>query len=235
MSHPIELEASLGTTFSDKSLLQRALTHRSYLNENPDSPLEDNERLEYLGDAILDFITAEYLYHRFPEMDEGQLTSIRAALVREETLADFASLLNLGAYLQLGKGEEAAGGRKRSPILCAGFEALVGALWLDQGLEASRAFIHRLIEPAVEKILREELDKDPKSQLQELTQGRWQLTPRYRTVAERGPDHAKVFTVEVVVGGDILGRGEGRSKQLAEQEAARAALQRCKQSERRVF
>jgi ribonuclease-3 len=229
MSNPNDLEANLGISFSDKSLLHRALTHRSYLNENPDNPLEDNERLEYLGDAVLDFITAEHLYHRFPEMDEGQLTSMRAALVREETLAYFASLLNLGPYLKLGKGEEAAGGRQRSPILCAAFEALVGALWLDQGLEATRAFIHPLIEPTVEQILREQLDKDPKSQLQELTQGRWQLTPRYRTVAERGPDHAKVFTVEVVVGGDVLGRGEGRSKQLAEQEAARAALQRWNQ------
>ncbi len=229
MPNSSELEANLSITFFDKSLLQRALTHRSYLNENPDSPLEDNERLEYLGDAVLDFITAEHLYHRFPEMDEGQLTSIRAALVREETLARFADSLYLGVYLQLGKGEEAAGGRERSPILCAAFEALIGALWLDQGLEPTKAFLRPLIEPAVEQILREELDKDPKSRLQELTQGQWQLTPRYRTVGERGPDHAKVFTVEVVVGGDVLGRGEGRSKQLAEQEAARTALQHWSQ------
>ncbi|MFQ6058358.1 MAG: ribonuclease III [Anaerolineae bacterium] len=226
MSNLSELEQTLGITFTDKSLLQRALIHRSYLNENPDLPLTDNERLEFLGDALLDFVSAEYLYHRFPEMREGQLTSLRAALVKEETLADFARTLNLCQYLFLGRGEEASGGRERSPLLCAAFEALAGAIFLDQGLEAAIAFLLRFMEPAVERIMRERLDRDAKSMLQELSQGQWQLTPVYRTVAEHGPDHAKEFTVEVLIGDQVYGRGVGRSKQAAEREAARAALER---------
>ncbi|HID87365.1 MAG TPA: ribonuclease III [Anaerolineae bacterium] len=220
-----ELEQTLKITFADKSLLHHALIHRSYLNENPDLPLTDNERLEFLGDALLDFVSAEYLYHRFPEMREGQMTSLRAALVREETLADFARALRLGQHLFLGHGEEASGGRERSPILCAAFEALAGAIFLDQGLEAARKFLLGFIEPAVARILQERLDRDPKSLLQELSQGRWQLTPVYRTVAERGPDHAKEFTVEVLIGEEVYGRGVGRSKKAAEEEAARAALE----------
>ncbi|MBC8262746.1 MAG: ribonuclease 3, partial [Anaerolineales bacterium] len=136
MSNLLQLEKTLGITFNDKSLLQRALTHRSYINENPDHPLSDNERLEFLGDAVLDFLTAKYLYNRFPEMAEGQLTSLRAALVKRETLAHFATVLNLGPYLLLSRGEAESGGRKRQALLCATFEALVGAILLDQGLQA---------------------------------------------------------------------------------------------------
>lgn len=224
MSNLSDLEKTLGFTFTDKSLLQRALTHRSYLNENPDLPLTDNERLEFLGDAVLDFLTAEHLYHRFPEMQEGELTNLRSALVREETLARFALDLNLGDYLYLGRGEEAAGGRHREPILCATFEALVGAITLDQDLEVTKEFLSRLMEAEIERILREELTKDPKSLLQELSQGRWQLTPVYRTIAEAGPDHAKEFIVEVLIGEEVFGRGVGPSKQAAEQEAAKRAL-----------
>jgi ribonuclease-3 len=225
MSNLSELERTLGITFADKSLLHRALIHRSYLNENPDLPLTDNERLEFLGDALLDFVSAEYLYQRFPEMQEGQMTSLRAALVREESLADFARALDLGQHLFLGHGEEASGGGERSPILCAAFESLAGAIFLDRGLDAARHFILRFIEPALGRILQERLDRDAKSLLQELSQGRWQLTPLYQTVAERGPDHAKEFTVEVLIGDQIYGRGVGRSKQAAEREAARAALE----------
>jgi len=226
MSNLPELEKTLGITFTDKSLLQRALTHRSYLNENPDYPLSDNERLEFLGDAVLDFLTAKYLYNRFPEMAEGQLTSLRAALVKRETLAQFAGALNLGQYLLLSRGEEESGGRKREATLCAAFEALTGAVLLDQGLQAAEDFALRCIEPEVKRILEEERYKDAKSTLQELTQGQLQLTPVYRTVAERGPDHAKEFTVEVLVGDEVCGRGIGPSKQVAEQEAAKVALQR---------
>lgn len=225
MSDLSELEQTLGITFADKSLLHRALIHRSYLNENPDLPLTDNERLEFLGDALLDFVSAEYLYDRFPEMQEGQMTSLRAALVREESLADFARALKLGQYLFLGHGEEASGGRGRSPILCAAFEALAGAIFLDQGLEVTKDFILRFIKPALGRILQERLDKDAKSLLQELSQGRWQLTPIYRTVAEHGPDHAKEFTVKVLIGGKVYGQGVGRSKQAAEQDAAHVALE----------
>jgi ribonuclease-3 len=228
MSNLSQLEKTLGITFNDKSLLQRALTHRSYLNENPDYPLSDNERLEFLGDAVLDFLTAKYLYQRFPEMSEGDLTSLRAALVKRETLARFALTWNLGEYLLLSRGEAESGGRERQAILCAAFEALIGAILLDQGLQAAEDFILRCIEPEVGHILDEELYKDAKSTLQELSQGQLQLTPVYRTVGERGPDHAKEFTVEVLIGEEVYGRGIGPSKQVAEQEAAKAALQKIR-------
>ena len=222
------VENSLGVSFADKTLLQRALTHRSYLNENPDVPWEDNERLEFLGDAILDFVIGEYLYHRFPEMREGGLTSLRAALVRTETLASFAKRLGLGRHILMGRGEADSGGRERPAILCAAFEAVVGALYLDQGLAAVQEFVQRLTEPELNRILEEKLVKDAKSQLQELSQGRLRLTPVYRTVAERGPDHAKEFTVEVLIGDEVYGRGVGRSKHAAEEEAAKEALARLR-------
>jgi ribonuclease-3 len=222
-------EASLGLTFRDKTLLQRALTHRSYINENASFPLEDNERLEFLGDAVLDFITAEHLYHRFPEMSEGQLTSLRAALVRTETLADFASEIGLGELMFLGRGEEENGGRARPAVLCDCYEALIGALYLDQGLEATRAFVVRVIRSAIPQILEGETDKDAKSMLQELSQKYRKITPAYRTVGERGPDHAKEFTVAAVIGKEAYGLGAGHSKQVAAQAAARAALARLEQ------
>lgn len=219
-----ELEGRLGFSFHNRLLLVQALTHRSYLNENPEAPQSDNERLEFLGDAFLDFVAARYLYERYPELREGELTMLRAALVRSTTLARFARELDLGRYLLLGRGEAASGGRERLPLLCAAFEALVGAILLDQGLEVAEAFVLRFMEPAVTRMAANQLDKDAKSELQELSQGRWQLTPVYRTVAERGPDHAKEFTVEVLIGNRVFGRGTGRNKQSAAQQAAREAL-----------
>ena len=218
------LEKKLGVVFRDKSLLQRALTHRSYLNEHPEFPFEDNERLEFLGDAVLDFVTGEYLYHRFPEQREGSLTSLRSVLVRRNTLADFARQLDLGHHLMMGHGESETGGRNRAATLCATFEAVVGALYLDQGVESVQTLIEPLVVPQITRTLRERLDKDPKSRLQELAQGRMHQTPRYRTVSESGPDHAKEFTVEATIGGKAVGEGKGHSKQEAAQEAARAAL-----------
>lgn len=220
----LEAEAALQLTFSNKALLQRALTHRSYLNENPDYPLEDNERLEFLGDAILDFITGEYLYHRFPEIAEGRLTNLRSALVRTERLAEYATDLNLGEYLFLGHGEEESGGRTRSAILCDAFEALIGSLYLDQGIEVTREFVYKMIEPALQEILASDAEKDAKSQLQEVAQSHCQLTPTYRTIKEQGPDHAKEFTVEAVIGEKAYGTGKGNSKQNAAQVAAQEAL-----------
>jgi len=217
-------ERILGLNFGDKTLLLRALTHRSYINESPDFILEDNERLEFLGDAVLDFVTAEYLYHRFPEMREGELTSLRAALVRTESLANLARKINLGRCLYLGHGEETGGGRRRAAVLCGAFEALTGALYLDQGLSAVLVFIEPLFEPEIERILAENLDKDPKSLLQELSQAELEITPRYRTVNESGPDHAKEFVVEAVIGNRAYGRGVGRSKQAAARAAASDAL-----------
>jgi ribonuclease-3 len=222
-------EKILNLNFEDKTLLLRALTHRSYLNESPDFILEDNERLEFLGDAILDFLTAEYLYHRFPEMREGELTSLRAALVRTEALARLARKIDLGRCLYLGHGEEAGGGRQRPAVLCGAFEALVGALYLDQGLTAIDTFIKPLFEPEIERILADDLDKDPKSLLQELSQAELEITPRYRTAGESGPDHAKEFVVEAMIGGRTYGQGVGRSKQAAARAAAQDALDKLRQ------
>ena len=222
-------EKHTGLCFSDKTLLQRALTHRSFLNESPVFPLADNERLEFLGDAVLDFLVAELLYHRFPEQREGPLTNMRAALVRRDTLARFARQIDLGRFLFMGRGEEESGGRERPGTLCAAFEALIGALYLDQGLERVKAFIYPFIEPELDRVLHEALTKDAKSRLQEWSQAHLQATPYYRTVDERGPDHAKEFTVQVVINGVVYGEGEGQSKQLAAQAAAEDALKRLGQ------
>jgi ribonuclease-3 len=226
MTNIEEVEKQLGIVFRDKSLLQRAMTHRSYLNEHPEFPFEDNERLEFLGDAVLDFVTGEYLYHRFPEQREGSLTSLRSVLVRRTTLAEFARRWDLGRHLMMGHGEAETGGRNRAATLCAAFEAVIGALYLDQGLDSVLQAIEPLVIPQITRTLKERLDKDPKSSLQEIAQGRLHKTPRYRTVAESGPDHAKEFTVEATIGGDVYGSGKGHNKQEAAQEAARAALER---------
>ncbi len=218
------LQETMGVRFQRPSLLEEALVHRSYLNENPHSPLFSNERLEFLGDAILGFVAGELLFDRFPELTEGDLTRLRATLVRRETLAGFAASLRLGRYLHLSRGEEESGGRERSTILCAAFEALVGALYLDQGMAATKSFLAKFLEPKMEHILRCGLDRNPKSLLQELSQGELQLAPSYRTIGEEGPDHAKEFTVEVLIGAELYGRGKGHSKQAAEEAAAREAL-----------
>ncbi|MEM7118450.1 MAG: ribonuclease III [Chloroflexota bacterium] len=222
-----EVEKALNVAFRDYSLLSRALTHRSYLNENPESSLEDNERLEFLGDAVLDFVVGAYLYHRFPEMDEGYLTTLRAALVRAETLAQFAQQFELGNFLRLGYGEAENGGRERIPILCATFEAVVGAIYLDQGLPIVQPFIEELATPALDKIIASASHKDAKSEFQMWAQAQFSITPRYEVIGSKGPDHAKIFTVQVVVGDKIWGEGTGRSKQLAAQSAATQALARA--------
>ncbi len=215
----------LGVTFRDNSLLQRALTHRSYLNEHPDENLEDNERLEFLGDSVLDFIAAEWLYERFPQMSEGNLTRLRAGLVRNETLASYASAAGLNDMLLLGKGEEEHGGRTRLRNLGGAFEALAGALYLDQGMDAVRQFARPWFVPVLDEMLREQSDKDAKSRLQEWSQASLNLTPIYRTVRVTGPDHAREFTIEVVIGDRVFGAGSGHNKQAAAQAAARAALE----------
>jgi ribonuclease-3 len=221
---PRKLAQRLNLPFSDILLLTRALTHRSYVNEHPEA-IEDNERLEFLGDAVLDFLVGAWLYNRFPEMPEGNLTRLRSALVRTEQLAEFARKLDLGDAIFLGRGETEAGGRQRAALLCATFEAMVGALYLDAGFEAVRSFVDPLLEPAARQILSGHKDKDPKSLLQEWAQSQGQGTPVYRTIAANGPDHAKVFEVEVRINGDICGRGIGYSKQAAAKVAARNALE----------
>jgi ribonuclease-3 len=220
------LEQRLGVHFNDYSLLLRALTHRSFLNENPDQSLEDSERLEFLGDAVLDFVVGAYLYHRYPEMHEGELTMLRAALVKTRTLAGFARRLGLGQAMRLGYGEAESGGRERAPILCACFEAVVGAIFLDQGLDAAERWVLPLIAPELESILSASAHKDAKSEFQIWAQGELGATPRYEVLTTEGPDHDKTFTVAAVVEGETWGVGKGRSKQSAAQIAAADALRR---------
>lgn len=212
--------------FKDPRLLERALTHSSYANEHPEEQLADNERLEFLGDAVLDFIAGAWLFEQFPEYDEGRLTNVRAALVRVSTLAKFAQQIGLPERLRLGKGEIDTGGRERASILGNAFEALLGALYLDQGIEAVRSFVVPLLAQATPEIMQAKLDRDAKSRLQEWSQGALGITPRYKLIATEGPDHAKTFTVEVRLGDRVAGIGRGSSKQMAEQLAARDALER---------
>jgi ribonuclease-3 len=220
-----ELQKTIGVQFDDETLLRQALVHRSFLNENPWFELPSNERLEYLGDALLDFVVGEYLYGRYPEMNEGELTSLRAALIKASALAQFARSMDLGQYVYLSHGEDERGGRQRVGLLSDVFEALVAAIYLDRGLEKTREIILALVEPAATRIIEGGLDRDHKSRLQEWSQRELGVTPVYRTVSERGPDHAKEFTVEVLLGGEVHGRGVGRSKQAAAQSAAKEALE----------
>ena len=216
------LSRRLGLPISNLSLLTRALTHRSYVNENPNS-LEDNERLEFLGDAVLDFTVGAWVYNRFPEMPEGDLTKMRSAIVRNEQLATFARRLNLGRAILLGRGEFSSGGAERDVLLGSIFEALIGALYLDAGMEAVDAFVHPLLEDAQGFILDE--IHDPKSRLQEWAQAEKMGTPQYVTVGSSGPDHAKMFEVEVRIQGLTYGRGHGSSKHIAARIAAQTALE----------
>jgi len=215
------LSRRLNLPFSNLSLLTRALTHRSYVNENPNSS-EDNERLEFLGDAVLDFIVGAWVYNRFPEMPEGDLTKMRSAIVRNDQLAVFARHLKLGDALRLGHGEYATGGSYRVGLLGSTFEAVIGALYLDSGLGAVEAFVNPLLEDIREYIFTK--IHDPKSQLQEWAQAQKMSAPRYRTVSMTGPDHAKEFEVEVVIDEHVVGTGRGTSKHIGQHAAATDAL-----------
>ncbi|MPZ23496.1 MAG: ribonuclease III [Dehalococcoidia bacterium] len=218
-------QARFGIVFRDPTVLLEALVHRSYNNEYPHAALPDNERLEFLGDAALGLVVARWLYDRFPLGREGQLTEIRAALVKRDTLARVASDLEIGDYLLLGKGEEASGGRTREQNLARAFEALVGAVLVDKGFSVAARFIKRSLKPELTLLGEEPVTIDVKSRLQQIVQARWQRPPSYKTVGAEGPDHAKVFTVEVHMGREVLGVGRGRSKQLAEKEAALHAVE----------
>ena len=222
---PLELQQEMGITFCDPTLLRRALTHASYVNENPTLAGPDNERLEFLGDAVCGFLAAEYLHRRFPEWREGQLTDLRAQLVCSETLARFAQEIDLGCHLLLGRGEELRDGRSRMTGLGDAFEALVGALYLDQGLQVAREFFLRLVAGYLDGLPEDAIQRDGKTGLQEWAQARYHVTPCYVTVRETGPDHAKEFAVEVLIQSQLCGHGVGRSKQAAEQSAARAAME----------
>ncbi|MBE0481117.1 MAG: ribonuclease III [Dehalococcoidia bacterium] len=224
MADIADLQAILGVDFQDIVLLQQSLVHRSYLNENGDLSLPSNERLEFLGDAVLGFVVADQIYKEFPELSEGELTKLRSALVRRETLSRIALALGLGEYLYLGRGEEESGGRRRPRNLSCALEAVIGAIYIDRGLEATTGFINRILRAELEEAIEDKLISDYKSRLQQYIQSERKVTPSYRTVEEIGPDHAKLFTVEVLAGERVLAQGRGRSKQEAEMDAARAAL-----------
>lgn len=215
------LETKLGYSFRDRKLLENALTHSSYANENK-SPMGSNERLEFLGDSVLGMVTADFLFRRHPDLPEGDLTRIRAALVCEDSLAEVADRLDLGAYLRLGKGEAAGGGRERISIRADAVEAILAAVYLDGGLEEARGLISRLILDREEE---KSVHRDYKTALQELVQREAGQVLTYRLVGESGPDHAKKFTVEVDLNGAVVGRGTGHSKKEAEQMAAKAAME----------
>ena len=220
------LQQSIGIIFRDVSLLQQAFIHSSYINENPGFQLPDNERLEFLGDALLSFVVAEGLYYEFPHFGEGELTESRVSLVRQETLAEIAAGLKLGDYLYLGKGEEFSGGRQRQTNLADAFEALIGAIFLDQGLDAARDFVVSKLHSQLQGVRAKGIGRNYKALLQEFTQAKYKQLPAYRLVEVSGPDHDKGFTVEVALGDRILGAGSGKSKRTAEMEAARTAWEK---------
>ncbi len=220
-----QAEQRLGVPFEDRSLLIEALTHRSFIYETPVADERYNERLEFLGDAILAFVSADLLFRSYPALSEGELTDVRAALVKTPTLAGFARSLELGTLLRLGKGEERTGGREREPLLAAAFEALLGAIYLDRGLEEARRFLLPMLQAEAERVVAQRQFKDDKSLFQELAQAELGVTPTYRVVKEEGPSHHRLYSVEVLLGEQVAGRGQGRNKQSAEQEAARLALE----------
>jgi len=219
------LQQTLGVSFNDPSLLEQALVHSSYINENPGFALTSNERLEFLGDTVLGFVVTEKLYQDFPHMTEGEMTRLRATLVRRDTLSRIARAIRLGDYLHLGKGEEASGGRRKPANLASALEAVIAAIYLDHGSATTKDLILRLFDIELQKVVSHGAEADYKSQLQELIQAKQKQAPAYYVVEAMGPDHAKRFTVEVRIGDTVLGRGSGKSKKLAETEAARSALQ----------
>jgi ribonuclease-3 len=223
-----ELERALGYSFNDRGLLRRALTHRSFVNEAGDRSVRDNERLEFFGDAILDFFLSEKLFRRFPERSEGELTRMRALLVDEESLARLAGNLDLGRYLRLGRGEEKSGGRRKKSILADSYEALLAALYLDGGDAAVRPLVEAHFSPLMEGGAEALVFRDYKTEFQELSQALRGETPRYILKGSSGPDHDPVFRVEAMLGSEPFGEGTGRSKKEAEQAAAREGCARLK-------
>lgn len=214
----------IGESFSNISLLEEALTHRSYLNEHRDEGLKHNERLEFLGDAVLELATTDRLFRNYPDAPEGELTAYRAALVNTQSLADIAESLNINEYIRLSKGESKDTGRARQFILANAVEAIIGALYLDQGYEKAESFVAKYFYPKLDEIIEKRLWQDAKSAFQEKSQEKVSVTPEYKTIKEEGPDHDKTFTVGVYLNDEEIAVGEGRSKQEAEQAAARAGL-----------
>jgi len=219
-----KVEKLIGFTFTDTMYLLTAVTHRSFLNENRDAKQEHNERLEFLGDAVLELVVTDFLFGKYPEKPEGELTAVRAALVNTVSLADASSKLGINDYLLMSKGEAKDTGRARQYILANAFEALIGALYMDQGYDAAQKFISEHLFPKTDAIVEKRLWQDSKSRFQELAQENTNTTPTYETLGQVGPDHDRVFTVGVYIGEEKVAEGNGRAKQEAEQQAAENAL-----------
>lgn len=208
----------------NKELLELALTHKSLINEKKLEKYMSNERLEFLGDAVLELITTEFLYKKFPKENEGKMTALRSALVKTTSLAETSKEIGLDQIITMSRGEEITGGRNNNGILANGFESFLGALYLDQGLQACQKFLFSHLFPKLEKIEEQKLYKDSKSELQELVQAKGLESPSYEVVSEKGPDHNKEFTIQVIIDGKTAGQGIGKSKQHAQQNAAANAL-----------
>lgn len=219
-----ELQNRMGVTFKDVIHILTAVTHRSYLNEHREATQDHNERYEFLGDAILELVVTDFLFHKYPDKPEGELTAIRAALVNTNSLAETALKININDALLLSKGEERDTGRARQYILANAFESLIGALYLDQGYDVARAFVERHLFPKTEHIVTNRLWQDSKSRFQELAQAHTSITPTYVTLSQTGPDHDRIFNVGVFIGSEKIAEGNGRSKQEAEQSAAEAGI-----------
>ncbi len=217
-------EKSIGVTFKDKKILTIAFTHRSYLNENPNTGLEHNERLEFLGDAVLELIVTDFLYAKYKDEPEGMLTSYRAALVNATIIAEIALALGMNDFLLLSKGEAKDMGKARQYILANTFEALLGAIYLDQGYDTAEKFVKTYLLPRVDEIVSKKLWRDSKSLVQEMAQEHVGVTPAYRVIQESGPDHDKHFVIGIFFGDEQIAEGKGKSKQEGEQQAAEAAL-----------
>lgn len=221
-----ELEKIIAVEFTDKKLLDLAFIHKSYVNEHKDKQAHHNERLEFLGDAVLELVVTEFLYEHYPREEEGVLTNWRSALVKGKHLAEIAAALNLGIYLYLSRGEERSGGRKKNYILANTLEALIGAIYLDKDYKSAHHFIDQFILKRLEEILKKGLHIDAKSHFQEVSQEVLGITPEYRVVKAEGPDHNKSFTMAAYIGEEFIAEGSGSSKQKAEQEAASQALKK---------
>lgn len=219
-----KIEEKIGVKFNNQNLLIQAFTHRSYLNENRKENIEHNERLEFLGDAVMELVTTDYLFNKFPNHNEGDLTAFRASLVNTQSISNVASELGFNDFLRLSKGESKDEGRARSYILANTFESVIGAIYLDQGFEKAHDFILRFLTPNLEKILNDGSWIDAKSKLQEVIQEEKGITPSYKTVREDGPDHDKIFTVALYYNEEEISTGTGKSKQEAEQDVARKIL-----------
>jgi ribonuclease-3 len=226
MKNRKEVEEKLGITFKDPKLLKTALTHRSYLNEHRGMHLENNERLEFLGDAVLELIISSELFKKYPKKPEGELTAIRSALVRTESLAQESRLLGIGEHILMSKGEEVSGGKDKDFILANLYEAVLGAIYLDQGINVCREFVKRTVLKKLNRVIDQELFIDPKTRVQELIQAKYKVTPTYTLIKQRGPDHDRTFTVGLKVGKKLMTKGTGISKQKAEEDAARKCIEK---------